>query len=103
MQIPDVVLVVSPPGGDGCSVLHTGAVKLSRESQTDQLVLEQQQAVQQLQQHISKQHCLEASYLQQLLARVRCSCNHTSRAVTFFWLDAAVTSTTLHPALLLLG
>lgn len=71
MQIPDVVLAVSPVNGDGCSVLHTGAIKLSREPPANPLMRQQQQSLQQLQQHISKQHCLDAGDLQQLLVQVR--------------------------------
>lgn len=70
------MLVVSQQdqsGGDGCSILHSGGVKVSQEPQPKQLV-QQQQALHQLQQHISKQHCLAADDLRQLLVEVRSSC-----------------------------
>lgn len=76
MQIQDVVLVVSQrdeSGGDGCSILHSGGIKVSREPQPNQLV-QHQQALHQLQQHISNQHCLAANDLHQLLVEVCSSC-----------------------------
>ena len=77
MQIQDVVLEVSQhdqSGRDGCSILHSGGIKVSREPQLKQLMQQQQQALHQLQQHISKQHCLAANDLQQLLVEVCSSC-----------------------------
>lgn len=76
MQIQDVVLIVSQQDqseGEGCSVLHSGGIKVSHEAQPNQLV-QQQQALLQLQQHISKQHCLAAADLQQLLVEVGSAC-----------------------------
>ena len=78
MQIQDVVLEVSQhdqSGRDGCSILHSGGIKVSREPQSKHLMQQQQQqALHQLQQHISKQHCLAANDLQQLLVKVCSSC-----------------------------
>lgn len=76
MQIQDVVLVVSQhdlSGGEGCSILHSGGIKVSREPQQNQLV-QHQQVLHQLQQHISKQRRLAANDLQQLLVKVCSSC-----------------------------
>lgn len=79
MQVQDVVLIVSQhdqhdqSGREGCSVLHSGGIKVSHEPQPNQLV-QQQLALRQLQQHISKQHCLAADDLQQLLVEVCSPC-----------------------------
>lgn len=74
MQIPDLVLVVGALDGDGCSMLHMGAIKLTHEPQPSEIMQQQQQALQQLQQHILKQHCLDATDLQQLLVQVCSTC-----------------------------
>ena len=101
MQIQDVVLEVSQhdqSGGDGCSILHSGRVNVSREPQPNQLV-QHQQALHQLQQHISKQHCLTANDLQQLLVKVCSSCcmstNQAIRLVAIIFLQDMVVSTTV--------
>lgn len=76
VQIQDVVLIVSQhdqSGGEGCAVLHSGGIKVSHEPQPGQLV-QQQAALRQLQQHISKHHRLAADDLQQLLVEVCSSC-----------------------------
>ena len=75
MQIQDVVLVMGQEDqSGGCSILHSGAIKISREPQPNQLVQQQQQALLRLQQHISSQHCLAASDVEQLLVEVCSSC-----------------------------
>lgn len=59
------------PTAEGCSVLHTGAIQITHDPDSDQLV-QQQHLTQRLQHHCVQQKRLSSEDLQELLTQVCC-------------------------------